>query len=1250
MEESRLIKSLGGIYTSIYDINLATERYYELSSFNIVRERIGKEGDVREKLEYFVSNMVVPSFIPEIRSFVNLDTLNERMKGKKRICAEYLSPEFLCTTPIKTEQWTRCSFIEGERDEENNLLSVFFTVEAIHSDKIKELEALEKEKEYNQNLEMLLQKEIRHTSIIDAMGNIFESIYLIDLDNNTIQRVISEYGSHGSYGSYSPHGKKEDLEDEIRNIIFDLAEESEVQNLLEFLNPSLLQKRLGEERIISHDFQGKKGRWLRVLIIPIRKGDGKTPKILCALRDVDNEIRNIKLKNSVIQALSMSYERVYAVSEETGVATCFSLDEESKESYFDSFSDCNYERTIKSFIKNDVIEEDRHLFYSIDTPQKALNKLKDNNEYSFNFRTNRNNIIQFFQCHLVLPPSIMGEFIIGFKNVNEETKLNLLHQKEMDDALSAIERTNKALREETGISSALTHEYHSLFKINTKDGTLSLYRTDGDDFPPAILSSLLNLSDYETIVGRYIDNFVHPDDRERIKRDSKLDIIKERVPERGLYKMGFKRILRESIQYYEMNVARSSEENTLILGMRDVDEETRRQIKVSKEMEAQREIVEGLGSEYYSILLVDVNKDTVSTYRASGLDGEAIDRYFDNKLRHWTEGIESYAMELVVDEDKLALIEKLSLSYLTQNKGNDYSFTYGKKRNNDVFYLQVRVSYVDTPNGGWRAVVGTRNVDDLIKKEKKQEAALKEAYYAAETASRAKTDFLSSMSHDIRTPMNGIIGMTAIAASHLDDKERVKDSLEKITKASRHLLSLINEVLDMNKIESGKLQLSEEEFNLSDLIENLISMTSSQIEEHHHTLNVNISGVQHENVIGDSLRIQKIFTNLMGNAVKFTPDGGKIRLTITERPSRQDKVGCYEFIFEDNGIGMKEEFISHIFEPFTRAEDGSGRITQGTGLGMTISRNIARMMGGDIKVESELGIGSKFTVTIYLRLQENKENKENSFIDLDVLVADDDELSLESSIDILSSMGMKAEGVSNGKDAVDKVVLRHNTQMDYFAVILDWKMPKMDGIEATREIRRKVGRDIPIIIISAYDWSEIEEDAKKAGADAFIGKPLFKSRLEKTFSFLIEKEDKTVHKNISLSDLKDLNLQSKRALIVEDNDLNMEIASEILATTGLCVETAKDGIEAVDMVTSSPDGYYDIIFMDIQMPNMNGYDATRAIRAQNREYLKHVPIVAMTANAFAEDVQAARTVGMDWHIPKPLEFHVLKNVLLKYVK
>ena len=387
----------------------------------------------------------------------------------------------------------------------------------------------------------------------------------------------------------------------------------------------------------------------------------------------------------------------------------------------------------------------------------------------------------------------------------------------------------------------------------------------------------------------------------------------------------------------------------------------------------------------------------------------------------------------------------------------------------------------------------------------------------------------------------------------------------------------------------------------------------------------------------------------MGNAVKFTPDGGKISLFITEKPSGQAKVGCYEFVFEDNGIGMSEDFLEQVFEPFSRARDGRVHKIQGTGLGMPISRNIVRMMGGDITVESKLGEGSRFTVTIYLKLQDTAEIHYDKFINLDVLVADDDKLSLDSCCSMLNDLGMQAEGVSTGQEAVERVVQHHEHKHDYFACIIDWKMPDMDGIATTRAIRRKVGNDVPIIIISAYDWSDIEQEARVAGANAFISKPLFRSRLAKTFNALVGEEEQT-EEEILLWGLEQLDFSGRRALLVEDNELNAEIATEILKTTGLAVDYAADGTEAVDRMCGCEDGYYDIILMDIQMPRMNGYDATRAIRAMKRNYCKQIPIVAMTANAFAEDVQAAKTVGMNEHIAKPLNLNVLAKTLNKWLR
>jgi len=558
--------------------------------------------------------------------------------------------------------------------------------------------------------------------------------------------------------------------------------------------------------------------------------------------------------------------------------------------------------------------------------------------------------------------------------------------------------------------------------------------------------------------------------------------------------------------------------------------------------------------------------------------------------------------------------------------------------------------YQDHENGHIHGLLIARNITEAREREENQRQALQDAYDAANQANAAKTKFLSNMSHDIRTPMNGIIGMTAIAAAHIDDKKRVEDCLAKITAASRHLLGLINEVLDMSKIESGRVELQDEEFSLSDFLENLLTLPKMQIKEKHHDFSVVVSDIKHEDVIGDSQRLQQALINLISNSVKYTPDGGVIRMYITEKAINRKKIACYEFILEDNGIGMSEEFMEHLYEPFVRASDDRINQIEGTGLGMPITRNIIQMMNGSIHVESELNKGTKFTVTVFLKLQDVDENgSSDAFVNLPILVADDDEVACESTCMVLTDLGMDSEYVMSGKEAVEYVERRHQRDDDYFAVILDWKMPGMDGVETTRAIRQRVGDRVPIIILSAYDWSDIETEARDAGANAFISKPLFKSRLTYLFHELLE--NKKGKNTVSpLETLQQESFEGKRTLLVEDNELNSEIAGEILGMSGLSVEYAKNGKEAVDMVSAAEDGYYDIIFMDIQMPVMNGYEAASTIRTLPKSYAKNVPIIAMTANAFAEDAVAAKNAGMDEHIAKPIDTERLLKILIQWLK
>ena len=545
----------------------------------------------------------------------------------------------------------------------------------------------------------------------------------------------------------------------------------------------------------------------------------------------------------------------------------------------------------------------------------------------------------------------------------------------------------------------------------------------------------------------------------------------------------------------------------------------------------------------------------------------------------------------------------------------------------------------------------------LLRRKQHQENLLRqhleEAVSLAEQANEAKSDFLSNMSHDIRTPMNAIIGLTRIADDNIDDPLRVKQCLTRIMTSSRHLLSLINDVLDMNKIESGKTTLTEERFSLPDLLSELITIVHPQSAEKHLHADVIINDIHHEQLLGDSMRLRQILLNLISNAIKYTNEGGFVRLIVTEDTPTVNGVANMQFVVEDNGIGMEEEFLQYVFEPFERERNDTTNFTEGTGLGMAITKNLVELMGGTIQVESEVGKGTKFRVKLPLKVEDDAEQGQpfdtSGFEGLRILIVDDNYLVMQNTIHTLTEFGVAAEGVTVPERAADTVAHALTEGKAFDLVIVDLEMPSMGGAECIQSIHEAVAateEPAPTIVVASYGGG-VQDDAEQIeGTQAVISKPLFRSVLYAAVRQCCIDDDQTLERTAPLERMR----LGGRVLLVEDNEINREIGTELVSKFGPVVESAVDGIEAVAKVADEPDGYYDLVLMDCKMPHMNGFEATEALRKFAQERGRgHLPIVAMTANAFAEDRDHALASGMDGFLTTPIDMTELEKTLRAYL-
>ncbi len=686
-----------------------------------------------------------------------------------------------------------------------------------------------------------------------------------------------------------------------------------------------------------------------------------------------------------------------------------------------------------------------------------------------------------------------------------------------------------------------------------------------------------------------------------------------------------------------------------------------------KSGEISKALVVGLPSDYIkSMLALDEDDTLVSSYIIRK-DGSFVIRNAEMKTENFFRQIEGFFDEDTqktaqdcIQELSAAMEENKNFSEILQTK-TERQHIYCTKLPYSEWYLVTVMPYgtldatVGKLNQQWGSMVfGSCSIVMLallfvfvryFKLTRQQLKALDDARKEAVEASKAKSEFLSNMSHDIRTPMNAIVGMTAIAVANIDNTKQVQNCLRKITLSSKHLLGLINDVLDMSKIESGKMTLNVDQVSLREVMEGIVSIVQPQVRSKNQNFEVTIRDISAENVCCDSVRLNQVLLNLLSNAIKFTPEGGSVKVAMYQEPSPKGEGFVRSHItVEDTGIGMSPEFREKVFESFSREDSTRVRKTEGTGLGMAITKYIVDAMKGTIQVKSEQGKGTKFHLT--LDLEESLVREVDMVLpDWNMLVVDDDRILCESTVASLKDIGVNAEWALDGETAHELVKKRHREHNDYQIILLDWKLPGIDGIETARRINKSLEGELPIILISAYDWNEIESEAREAGIRGFITKPLFKSTLFYGLRQYMDEAEVLSEKRQKESDNP---LEGIRILLAEDNELNWEIASELLSELGMELDWAENGKLCVDMFEGSKPGYYAAVLMDLRMPVMTGYEAAEAIRRLDRKDAD-IPIIAMTADAFAEDIKKCLDSGMNAHVAKPIDVREVARLLEKYI-
>ena len=1067
-------------------------------------------------------------------------------------------------------------------------------------------------------------------SAYDAVSDLYLAMFRINIKKNTYFSIKTTEAvlKHTIPGS-------DRYDENLRAIITALADEDSLASALDFLDLNTIEERMRGKKHIFTYFNGKIAGLCKLHLI---KEDS----------DADENLRHVILAVEVLEEAAKSYkelDEMHAIfdASKMGTWSIYLIDGENPRMEADDLmrellgiagKKLTQKETYDAWFSNITPEALQSVLHSV---KKMKKEGRAENTYLWNHPVLGE---RYVRCGGTAKP-VKGGFVLRG------------YHYDVDEVVREQKKKDKALAEQVAITNTLARNFKNVFVANLNSGTARVVRLAEDYDVKAVRSVMEKEFTYEPVIKQWIRENVYQNDKKRIEESFSFDNLRKVFSKQDEFSGTYRSEEGGKLHHYQFDFRKADDSGNVVAGFQIIDaivEEHEQQAKREKELEdarlrGEREhaaVVNSLSTIYSTIFTADIDTCRYQILTSVPLMGE-VAKSSGNFNDVKDEIIDSF----MAPEFRDSMREFLNLGTLAERlKGVNTITTEYKAPTGQWMQSRFIVKRRDKDGTTKEILYVARDITEEKLHDFKQQEALTQALAAAQQANKAKTTFLNSMSHDIRTPMNAIVGFTALAQTHIENQEMVQDYLGKISTSSTHLLSLINDILDMSRIESGTVRLQETDVHIPDLLHDLRIMIQSLVKAKNQNLFIDTQDVVHEDVVTDKLRLNQILLNIVGNAIKFTQTGGDIIIRLVERPCSLKNYATYEFSVKDNGIGMSKEFLGHIFETFTREHSATVSGIQGTGLGMAITKNIVDMMGGDIKVESEVGKGSVFTVTLNMQIGNGWVVSEPipELLGAKALIVDDSMDTCRSVSKMLRDIQMRPDWTTSGKEAIVRAQDAAEMMDEYRVYIIDYLMPDMNGIETVRRIRKIISADIPIIVLTAYDWSDFESEARQAGVTAFVSKPIFMSELRNVLTQPAVKEG-IENLKTEKEKKKTYDYCGKRVLLAEDNELNREIATAILEEAGMKVDSVNDGDVAVTAINNAPADQYDLIFMDIQMPKMDGYTATREIRTLPDNRKANIPIIAMTANAFEEDRRKSYESGMNGHIIKPISIEEIAKVL-----